>query len=167
MIALFIILPIFIFLAFEWLDIKKQGLKDRIKGVGFWLSLGGNILFSLAMLMFLFMSFTAPLSFSLLKLFAVAISSAFFLAVIKLGRIVLQSKKVWIAALLFLTVALFLEGTVFNFRAYQTAEYEETDLTETIVLSGLKNTGKAENEYKKQYSNSTPTVFLPNIDQKV
>ena len=167
MIALFFILPILVFLAFEAVDIKKYGIKNKITSLRFWLTLVGNIAFSTVMLMFLFMSFSAPLSFSPLKLFALTVSSVAFLITVRLGRFVLKSKKVWAAALLFLIVALFLEGTVFNFRAYQSAEYEEIDLTENISLSGLKSTENGENEYKKQYSSSTPTVVLPSVDQKV
>ena len=167
MIALFFILPILVFFSFEAFDIKKYGFKNRIKTCSFWLTFGGNMAFSLAMLIFLFMSFSAPMDFSVLKLFAVALSTVFFLTAVKLGTFVFKSKKVWAAALLFLTVALFLEGTVFNFRAYQTAEYQETDLTESFTVSGLKKTGKGENEYKKQTSSSTPTIYLKEIDQKI
>lgn len=167
MIALFFILPILIFFAFEASDIKKYGSKNIIKTYGFWLTFGGNIAFTFVMLIFLFMSFSTPLSFSLLKLFVAILSSVFFLTAVKLGKFVIKSKKVWAVVLLFLIVALFFECTVFNFRAYQTFGYEETDLTETIKISGLKETGKGENEYKKQYSSSTPTIVLSKVNQKV
>ena len=62
MFALFFILPILIFLAFDAFDIKKYGFKNRIKKLGFWLPLAGCAVFSQLMLVFLFMSFTAFLS---------------------------------------------------------------------------------------------------------
>ena len=167
MIALFFILPILIFFAFEAYEIKKCGLKNRIKAPTFWILFCGNIAFSLAMLMLLFMSFTAPLSFSLIKLFAAVVSSLFFLTVIRLGRFVKCRKKLWAAVLLFLTVALFLEGTLFNFRSYQTYDYEEIDITENVSISGLEKINEGENEYKKPYVGSVPTFVILNLNEKV
>ena len=167
MIALFFILPVLIFLAFEAYEIKTYGLKNRICAPDFWIILGGNIVFSVVMLMFLFMSFTAPLSFSTIKLFASVVSSVFFLIAIKLGRLLKNQKKLWLATLLFLTVALFLEGTVFNFRAYQTYDYEEIDITEDVSISGLEKTNDGEDEYKKPYVGSVPTIVIFNLNKKV
>ena len=167
MVALFFILPVFVFILFEIFDIKREGLKNRIKKFSFWLTLIGCVAFSVAMLMFLFMSFTAPLSFSPIKLLATLISSLFFLISVKLRCFAVKSKKLWAMLLIFVTVALFLEGTVFNFRAYQTFDYEATDLTENISISGLKATGERKNEYKKQYSSAIPTIVISNVNQKV
>ena len=167
MFALFFILPILIFLAFDAFDIKKYGFKNRIKKLGFWLPLAGCAVFSQLMLVFLFMSFTAFLSFSPIKLFAVLVVAIFYSAIIKLGAYVIKSKRVWAALLLCVTLALFLEGTVFNFRAYQTYDYKETDLTDNITTSGLKSTGKGEREYKKLYSSATPTITLNDLNCKV
>ena len=167
MVALFFILPIILFFVFEITDIKKEGLKNRIRSVSFWFTLSGSVAFSMAMLMFLFMSFTAPLSFSLIKLLAVFVSALFFLVAVRLGRFVVRNKRIWAALLLFVTIALFLEGTVFNFRAYQSFDYEETDLTDSADITGLKKTDAGTNEYKKSYTSSVPTIVISDIGQKI
>ena len=167
MFALFFILPIFIFLAFEIFNIKKEGFKSRIKKLAFWLPLIGCVAFSQLMLIFLFMSFTAFLSFSPIKLFATLVSALFFSVAIKLGIYVFRSKRVWAALLLCVAVALFLEGTVFNFRAYQSYGYEEKDLTEEYSIQGMKPVGDSDREYKKTYSSSTPTITLYGLNCKV
>lgn len=167
MIALFFILPVFIYLFSEVPDFKREGIEKRIKSISLWVSLFGCIAFTLALLDLLFMSFTAFLSFSPIKLLAAALSAAFFTVTVKLGCYVFRSKRVWSAALLAVVIALFLEGTVFNFRAYQTFDYEEKDLTEKFTTNYLVGTGNAENEYKKLSSSMTPAIVINDIDCKV
>ncbi len=167
MIALFFILPVFIYLISEVVNIKREGIGKRIKSIGFWISLFSCEVFTLAMLDFLFMSFTAFLSFSLIKLLATVLSALLFTVTLKLGAYVHKSKRIWVAALLAVVIALFLEGTVFNFRFYQTFDYEEKDLTDNFKTHYLMGTGNAENEYKKLSSNTTPGILLTDINCKV
>ena len=79
-----------------------------------------------------------------------------------------SSKKIWVAALTALLIAVFLEGTVFNFRAYQTYYYDEIDLTDDYKTQYLLRTdAAADNEYKKLSESATPAIVLNDINCKV
>ncbi|MBQ8849972.1 MAG: hypothetical protein IJ011_06565 [Clostridia bacterium] len=166
MISLFFIVPVVVFLLSEIFDFKKYGIKNRLKSVGFWLSLFGTLVFSTAALMLLFMSFTAFMSFSLIKLLACALSAVFFAVTVKLIRYLKTSQKIWSAALVAVVIALFLESTVFNFRFYQTYDYKETDFTEDYGTQYFTKT-ENEREYKRLSKNMSPCFVLSDIDCEV
>jgi len=167
MFILFFIVPVFVFLILDIYNFKNAGIKTRLKDKWFWISLLGTEAFAIVSLMFLFMSFTAFLDFSPLKLFACAVSSIFFSVFLKLVAYIRKTKKVLGALVLAAIVALFLEGTVFNFRAYQTYYYEETDLTDKYESVYFVKVEGADKEYMRLSQNVTPYFFISDIGEKV
>ncbi len=164
MFLILLILPIFIFILSQIPEIIRQGIRKKLSAWGFWAALVGTEVFSLLMLMFLFMSFSAPLSFSLMKLLAMALSSVAFIFMLWLFLYVKRSGKIWAVIALCALFAIFLEGTVFNFRFWQTFDYKETDLTESCHMHNLSLSGNAENEYVPK---SNPSIELKDINTKV
>ncbi len=166
MIALYFLLPIAAILLLEIPAFLHGGFSARVRKLGFWMELLFAEVFSAGMLMLLFMDFAAPLSFGWFRLLAVAICSLFFSLTVKAITHIRLTRSVLATALLALVVALFLEGTVFNFRFWQTHEYEEIDLTDKLKYSyKLTKTGERENEYKP--NSTSPYVELRNLNTKV
>lgn len=154
----FLIIPFVISFIVEWIWNDRKNSVTWIKTLRFWLTSLVCTLFSLGLLCFLFMSFGAFLSFSWIKLLAISVCAIGFHG-IRLGiRAVCNKKSAVVMLLLSCIIAVFLEGTVFNFRFYQSYEYEPKDLSEGYYLSKtLIPTGERENEY---YINGT----IQNID---
>lgn len=144
----FFIIPSLISLIVEWAFGEEKQVGVWIKTGRFWLTSLGCTLFSLGMLCVLFMSFGAFVSFSFLKLLALSVCAMGFHG-IRLGiRSVRQKKSALSMLLLACIVAVFLEGTLFNFRFYQSYEYEPVDLSDRAYISkSLVATGERENEY--------------------
>ncbi|MBE6547240.1 MAG: hypothetical protein E7668_07410 [Ruminococcaceae bacterium] len=145
---------------------RREGFGNRIRRLGFWLELLFAELFAAGMLMLLFMDFAAPLTFRWIRLLAVALSSVFFAAALRGIAHIRSTRSVLATVLIAVTVALFLEGTVFNFRFWQSHEYEPIDVTDELRYSyKLVKTGERENEYKP--NGTSPYVELRNLDTKV
>lgn len=165
MFVIFFILPIVIFLLLRINNFKRDGGRASIRDKWFWVELASCEAFSLGMLCVLFMSFTAFLEFSLLKLIATVTSSVFFLVFIRLIKYIKATKKIFSALLFAVLLAIFLECTLFNFRAYQSYYYDSEDLSESYTTAFLESTGK-KNEYKKP-SSVKPYILVENIDKKI
>ena len=117
--------------------------------------------------MFLYMDFGTILSFSLLQLFSVVIVSVFF-TLIAHGTLWLCKTKSFTAALLvFFGVALCLEITLFNFRFYQTADYEPVDVTDQVNFPYTSDDENAENDNVYKFANSYITLRMSDLDIKV
>lgn len=165
MFIVLLILPILIFFLCRIPEFIKSGVKESFKNKLFWMGLGVTEVLSVLMLMFLFMSFTAPLSFSLIKLLATGVSSLFFTFAFWLFLYLKKTKKIIAALALAALAAVFLEGTVFNFRFWQTFDYTETDLTDGCEIYGLEVSQDNENVYTP--TSSSPYIILRDIDAKV
>ncbi len=166
MFVLYILLPVLAMLLSEILRMKREGIGSVLKSKGFWALSAVSVFFNAVLITFLFMDFGAILSVSLWKLLATAISSVFFVCLVK-GIIVVRKKKsAWAMLVLALVVALFLEGTVFNFRFYQTADYEEIDVTESMVCSPYFVPIEGEENLYKTIG-SSPYFTLKGIQCKV
>ena len=144
----FFIIPLIISLIVRWAFDSKTSCLVWIKTARFWLTALCCTVVSLALQCILYMSFDAFLSFSLLKLISVCICAMGFHGILLGIQYVRQRKSPWAMLLLACVVAVFLEGTVFNFRFYQSYEYEAIDRSNEYSLSkGLVATGDRENEY--------------------
>lgn len=167
MFFLLLILPVFAFLLFKIYNFKCDGVRACVRNKWFWIELAVGEVFSLLMLCVLFMSFTAFLSFSLIKLFAVAVCSLFFFASVGLIKYIKKSKKLFVVLIFSVLLALFLECTLFNFRVFQTFEYEPVDLSDKYDVVYMHSTGKYENEYKKPATGVTPYLYIDDLDNKI
>ena len=81
------------------------------------------------------LSFSAILSFTPITLLVAFISSVFFATMQLLFEDIKGTKSTLSFLLAALCIALFLEGTVFNMRSYQTYYYEPIDITEKAHIS--------------------------------
>ncbi|MBQ9086259.1 MAG: hypothetical protein IJY47_03635 [Clostridia bacterium] len=146
--TIFFVIPFLMTGIVEWAFGDNKKMAQWLKSSGFWLNALLCTLFSLVLQMILFMSFGSFLSFSWLKLLALTICSLGFHG-IRLGiRSVRRSHSAWSMLLLACIVAVFLEGTVFNFRFYQSYEYEPVNFSDQYYLSkSLVATDERENEY--------------------
>jgi len=108
-----------------------------------------------------FMSFTAILESTPITLLVVAASSLVF----SLLRIILRlrEKREALALLLFaLTLALFLEGFIFNMRHYKTCEYEPF-VPENVNITGVEPLGDG----KYKLNGTSATLEITDINEKV
>ena len=163
MFIVLLILPILLFLLCQIPEFIKKGIKGTLKNKFFWLGLLGTEGFSVVALMFLFMSFSAPLSLTPIKLLATALSALFFIAAFRLSLYVKKTKRIAAALALAALVAIFLEGTVFNFRFWQTFDYSETDLTDKCEFHGLE----LSEEGVYMPISSSPYIALSDVNTKV
>lgn len=153
--------PLLISFLVGWAFCKEEKFFSFIKNKGFWWSTGFCILFSVALQCILFMSFDAFLTFSWLKFLSVSLCALGFHGVRLGSRFVRQGKSALAMALLACLVAVLLETTVFNFRFYQSYEYEKVDLSDRYALSKtLIPTEERENEY----SIEGKTVYIDFIE---
>lgn len=148
-------------------EIRKSGLKKALlspKTVG---AILGCEAFMLAMLMFLFMDFGAFLVFAPMRLLAAVLSSLFF-TILFFGVIWVGKSGKWQNALLLcLLSALFLEGTVFNFRAYQTNDYETSEITsEAYISNAFIEDEEKEGIYTVQ-KGGTPYLEFKDLNKKI
>lgn len=166
MFILYFLLPVLGVLFAEIESFRSKGVKKTVSRLGFWLFLCGAELFTVALLILLFMDFGAFLTFSWLRLFAAALGALFFSVFVDAVRSLRQKpKKTLSVAVLLLATALFLEGTVFNFRFYQTYAYEQVDCSDSYTLSRHFIETEAENEYAVE--GDYPTIYLNDLDVKV
>ncbi len=165
MFLILLILPIILFILSQIPEFIRQGVGKTLRRVGFWVLLALTELFSMAMLIFLFMSFTAPLSFSLPKLCATALSALGFILGAWLAFYVKRTKKLVAVIALSAMLALFLEGTVFNFRFWQTFDYTETDLTASYTAYGMEPIEGETSVYEPL--SSEPYIIIRDINGKV
>ncbi len=166
MFLLYFLLPVMTVCLLDYSDFLQKGIKNKLKNGGFWIRLLLCQVFSLVVLVILFMDFTAFLSFSWLKLMAVAISMLLWLILGASIRYFRRKSSVLLALIPALLIAIFLEGTVFNFRFYQSYDYVETDCTELCLLSNKWiTTGQRENEYT--INGASAYIDLYDLDTKI
>lgn len=165
MFALNFLIPLAVAYGISSVRIAKEGV-CVFRKLNTHLTAAATVIFSLLVQMLLFMDFTAFLSFSAWKLFASVLSSlAFVCGVLAISRL-RRTKSFFTALVLFLGIALFLEITVFNFRFYQTAYYEETDVTENAVLSyHFTKTEDSENRYKIKEGEAD--ILIRSVDRHI
>ncbi|MBQ9113278.1 MAG: hypothetical protein IJY08_06825 [Clostridia bacterium] len=108
--------------------------------------------------MIIFMDFAAPLSFSVLKLIALLLCSVGFMAVFTLARLFKAKDNALILLALSLLTSILLETTVFNYKFWQTHDYEAVDVTDSMTLSGFASTDKGDDIYAVT-STSTITLY--------
>lgn len=119
--------------------------------------------FTTVVLILTFMDFGAFMSFSLSKLFIVALCSAVFMSVIFLACLFSKKGSLLILVLISVVVSLFAEVTVINFKHWQSRDYEKTMLTDIAILSGFYPT----DDEKKYSASGSCSITLENIDIKV
>ena len=161
----FLFCPLFLGL-FEILNTREKSF-SFLKKSSFWGACLCSLVFCYAIITITALSFTAFLEFTLLRTF-IALCSAFFFATVRLIIPTLKNSKSLLSILMFsLCVAVFLEGTVFNLRSYQTYYYEpiklSTEFDSTNNLSPVSNTTT---EYTAP-SNATITFEFTEINQKI
>ncbi len=167
MFSLYFIFPL-IWLALSAIPcVRRDGIKAYLKKGSTWVWLLATEVFTALFLMLIFLDFAAPISFAWLKLPVAAMGSLLFV-IIRDGVIKIRQGMRWYRALIFcLLVAVFLEGTVFNFRFYQTHSYQAVNVTEDCHVSiGFEETGKAENEYTLN-SVGSPYLELKDTGMKI
>ena len=165
MFLLYFLLPVAAIILFEIPDILKEGAAYRLSRAIFWIRLCLCEIFTVAMLDLLFMSFTAFLSFSLLGLLVSALASFGFVVIWWGIENVRMTRSALSMLILSLTVALFLEATVFNFRFYQSYYYESVDLSDDMILSAKFVETENENEYA--VNGPSPYILLQNVDTEI
>ena len=149
-----------------WLPYTRKNGMDIFKKLKVHLTALGTFAFVTVVQMILYTDFLAVLDFSYWKTATALIVSIFF-TFIEHGAIYLHKKgSLLAAAAVFFSAALFLELTVFNFRFYQTADYEAIDVTEEASLSfedekidGTDNVYEIENTYA--------TIRIYDINKKI
>ena len=166
MFILYFLLPILAVLLAESERFRKNGMKKTVGGLGFWIFLLSGEVVTVALLILLFMDFGAFLEFSWLRMAVAAIGAFFFAALVCVLRALRHKPKKTVSVLLviFATV-LFLEGTVFNFRFYQSNDYEPVDCGNSYTLSDHFVATEKENEYTVE--GSYPTIFLDDLNVKI
>ena len=124
-----------------------------------------NVAFCAVMSMLMFMDFAAPLSFSPIKLWALALCSVGFMAIFTLARIFKKNNRLIILAALSLLCASILEANIFNYKFWQTYDYTSTDLTQQIELTaGLTASDKGDNVYA---TTGTGYILLQDLDMEI
>ncbi len=166
MFLIYFLFPILWLVLADGVTFRKNGLKNTLKSLGLWCRLLGCELFTLAMLMLLFMDFGAFLKFSPMGILVAAISSLFFVLLLHGISFLKKKNSWWVALTLFVLVALFLEGTVFNFRTYQTCAYQSIDVTEDCYISKAFVETDKENVYSV-VSGGTPYLEIQDLDEKI
>ena len=148
--------------------LKQRNFSFKFLGkLKFWLISLAAILFCYATITVTLLDFTATLDFTPLTLLIAVLSSVFF-AVMSIALPWLKSRWSLLSCVVVaLCLALFLEGIIFNMRAYQTYYYEPIDLTESLelprALTPEKDTG---NKYTAK-SNANITVEINDINAKI
>ncbi len=166
MFVLNIFIPIIISYAAWLVYIRKEGT-NVFKKFNTHIISGITVICVFVAQMFLYMDFGVILSFSLWKLLTTLILSIFFSFIVH-GFIYLRKTRSLIAAtLLFFCVALCLELTLFNFRFYQTADFEPIDATDKIKSSYIADDmeGK-DNVYSLESSYVTLRIHDINTEVK-
>lgn len=167
MFTIYFLLPAVAFLISEIPTFRRSGVKNRIKQGSFWILMLTVVLAVIAMLMFLFMSFTAFLDLTLIKLIAAAVCSVFFAALVKAIGHIRRTKETLAMLLLSVALAAFLEGTVFNFRFYQTHDYVERDLSDSYSVYKFDVSEDDPSQYIIPEDVSSPYIEITDINEKV
>lgn len=167
MFIIYFLFPILFVGLLSWSEILKNGWKNTLRSAKIIGALVGGELFSLAMLMFLFMDFGAALAFDPLHLLVAVLSSLFF-SLLYFGILWLRKNENWKNALLLaLFVAVFLEGTVFNFRAYQTDSYEMIDVSDGMYVSQAFIEDEKQSGLYTVGKDGTPYLEFVGLKQKI
>ena len=149
-----------------WIPYTRENGIDIFKKLKVHLTALGTFAFVAIVQMILYMDFLAVLNFSWWKTATAFIISIFFTAIVH-GAIYLHKKGSLLAAIaVFFSVALFLELTVFNFRFYQTADYESVDITDKANLS-FSDEIVSETDNVYEIENKYTTIRIYNIDKKI
>lgn len=161
----FLFSPLFLGL-FEILNSKEKSF-SFMKKISFWSACLYSFLFCYAIITITSLSFTAFLEFTPLRAF-ISLTSAFFFATMRLILPTLKNSKSILSFLMIsLCVAIFLEGTVFNLRSYQTYYYEPIKLsTEFDVPTNLNPVANSSTEYTAT-ANSTISFEFEQLNQKI
>ncbi len=167
MFLIYFLIPLFLSVIGEVPKIKAIGVRKELQKISFWLKLFSTEVFANGMMMILFMDFGAPLQFSVMKLLASVLSSLFFLLLWHgTGKTVKGTS--WKRALVFCAlIAVFLEATLFNFRFYQSFEYEKIDLSDDLYISRQFLLVDGEENIYKPNKNTTPYIEINDIDTKI
>ena len=165
MILLYFLLPLILIALCEIPTFREKGFVGALKRVSVWIRLFGAEVFTAVLLMILFMDFAAPLGFSPLKVIAAAIVSLLYVVIVY-GFIMIKRGVSFKGVLLICAlVAILLEGSVFNFRFYQSYEYEKLDLSDRMALSS-SFVLKKDNIYTVAGS-GTPSIEIKDLDMKI
>lgn len=164
---LYFLLPMVMFLLENIPNFRQKAFAKTFKSAKFWVEFIGLEVFSAVMLMFLFMDFLAWTSLQGLKIVVVLISTLFFFG-FKYVFSELRKNESWKTALVgCVLLALFLEGTVFNFRFYQSYDYQEIEVTEQGKLSSaFVKVEDTKNVYEVK-DDGTPYFEIRNLDEKI
>ena len=167
MFIIYFILPIIFLALAKWLWEKKEFSIKSILSKSFLITSIASILFSYFIITVTHLSFTAMLEFSLLKLLVSFMSSVFFATAVLLHKEIKATNSTLSFLLAALCIALFLEGTIFNMRSYQTYYYEPIDLTENLSIpSNLTLVEGTEDQYYTK-SGSTVKFEIKDINAKI
>ena len=141
----FLVPPLLLALAGLLWDKKSFSVRSLLSPA-FLISSLASIAFCYVTVTLTHLSFGAILSFTPITLLAVFISSVFFATIKLLLEDIKNTQSTLSLFLAALCIALFLEGTVFNLRSYQTYYYEPVNITEKakisptfVKLDGTKN----------------------------
>jgi len=162
----FLLPPIFLVLAKLLREKNTFSIKSLLCH-SFLISSIASILFCYITVTLTHLSFSAMLSFTPITLLVAFISSFFFATVKLLFEDIKQTKSTLTCLLAALCIALFLEGTVFNMRSYQTYYYEPVDLTEKTDFS--PTFVKLDGTSNKYVANpgSTVNFEIPDLNIKI
>ena len=141
----FLVPPLLLALAGLLWDKKSFSVRSLLSPA-FLISSLASIAFCYVTVTLTHLSFGAILSFTPITLLAVFISSVFFATIKLLLEDIKNTQSTLSLFFAALCIALFLEGTVFNLRSYQTYYYEPVNITEKakisptfVKLDGTKN----------------------------
>ena len=166
MFILYFIIPLLLAFVAEIPWIRSNGIVSCFHKISFWIKQLCAILFVNGLLIILFMDFGASLTFTAIKLIATLVGSLFFLLIWH-GSPKLFKGCSWKSALAICAlIAVGLEISVFNFRFYQSFEYEQIDLKENCYISPQFGLVEGEKNLYKPTS-TTPYIEIEGFHEKI